>query len=205
MSCHFCIVQSQQHGLLHGKRLLCVPVVWSSKQLGELLPYDGLLLLELCPVVKQAVWFWGESELLNRRHLGSLEAGRTGHPTWGLRGQLILRRPREPVYRPPRPALWQEMWVCLTSPMPLKPVVHRSIDLCGGGELLQVDRGGAPLGFQLYGVLRERPGVSGVVGGAWWRPPAVGSVGVVHESLVWGEVVGWPLGGGIRSFPVHHI
>lgn len=36
VSCH--IVLSQQHGLLHGKRLLCVPVVWSSKQLGKLLP-----------------------------------------------------------------------------------------------------------------------------------------------------------------------
>lgn len=75
VSRHFSIVQSQQHGLLHGKRLLCVPVVWSSKQLGELLPYDGLLLLELCPVVKQAVRVGGKSELLNRRHLGSLEAG----------------------------------------------------------------------------------------------------------------------------------
>lgn len=32
------IVLSQQHGLLHGKRLLCVPVVWSSKQLRKLLP-----------------------------------------------------------------------------------------------------------------------------------------------------------------------
>lgn len=180
------IFRSQQHGLLHGKRLLCVPVVWSSKQLGELLPNDRLLLLELCPVVKQAVGVGGKRELLNGRHLGSLEAGRARHPTWGLRGQLILRCPREPVYRPPRPALRQVVRVRLASPLPLKPVVHRSIDLCGGGELLQVDGGGAALGFQLQGVFWGRPGVTGVAGGARWRLPAIGGVGVVHESLIWG-------------------
>ena len=88
--------------------------------------------------------------------------------------------------------------------MALEPVVHRSIDLCGGGELLQVDWGGAPLGFQLQGVLRGGPGVTGVVGGARWRLPAIGGVGVVHESLLWGKAVGLPLGGGVRSFPVRH-
>ena len=66
---------SQQHRFLHGKRLLCVPVVWSSKPRGELLPYGGLLLLELCPVVKQAIGASREGELLDGRHLGSLEAG----------------------------------------------------------------------------------------------------------------------------------
>lgn len=194
---------SQQHGLLHGERLLCVPVVWSSKQLGELLPYDGLLLLELCPVVKQAVRVGGKRELLNWRHLSLLEARRTRHPTWGWKGQLILRCPREPVYRPPR--FWQVVRVRLASPMPVKPVVHRGVHLCGGGELLQVDRRGPPFGFQLQGVLRGRPGVTGVVGGARWRLPAVGGEGVVHESLLRGEAVARALGGGVRSFPVRHI
>lgn len=89
--------------------------------------------------------------------------------------------------------------------MPFKPVVHRSIDLCGGGELLQIDGGGAPLGFQLQGVLRGRPGVTWVVGrvGGWL--PAVGGVGVVHKSLLWREAVGLPLGGGVRLFPVRYV
>lgn len=89
--------------------------------------------------------------------------------------------------------------------MPLKSVVHWSVDLCGGRELLQVDGGGAPLGFQLQGVLWGRPGIMGVVGGARWWLPAVGGVGVVHESLLWGKAVGLPLGGGVCSFPVCHI
>lgn len=203
VSRRFFIVRSQQHGLLHGKRLLCVPVVWSSKQLGELLPHDRLLLLELCPVVMQAVWVVWKSELLNRRHLGSLEAGRAGHPTRGLRGQVIVG-PWDHVYGPPRPAFWKVVRVRLGSSMALEPVVHRSVDLCGGGELLQVDWGGPPLGFQLQGVLWGRPGVTGVVGGARGRLPAVGGVGVVHESLLWGKAVGLPLGGGVRSFPVRH-
>lgn len=88
--------------------------------------------------------------------------------------------------------------------MPFKPVVHRSIDLCSRGELLQVDRGRASLGLQLQGVLRGRPGVTGIVGGARWRLPAVGGVGVVHESLLWGEAVGLPLSGGVRSLPIRH-
>lgn len=67
------ICLSQQHGLLQGERLLCVPVVWPSEQLGELLAKDGLL--EWSPVVEQGLWVGGESELLNGRHLGSLEAG----------------------------------------------------------------------------------------------------------------------------------
>ena len=47
---------SQQHRLLQGERLLCVPVVWSSEQLGELL----LLLLELCPVLEAGCLGWRE-------------------------------------------------------------------------------------------------------------------------------------------------
>lgn len=199
----YSVFRSQQHGLLHGERLLCVPVVWSSEQLGELLPHDGLLLLELCPVVEQAVRVGRERELLNRRHLGPLEARRAGDPARGRRGQLILRRPREPVYRPPGPALWRVVrGVRLASPVPFEPVVHWSVHLCGGGELLQVDGGGAALCFQLQGVLRRRPGVAG--GGVRRRLPAVGGEGVVHESLLRGEAARLPLGGGVRSLPVRH-
>lgn len=63
--CHLFDFPSQQHGLLHGERLLCVPVMWSSEQLGELLPYDRLLILELCPVVDHGVRGGGEGEFLN--------------------------------------------------------------------------------------------------------------------------------------------
>lgn len=77
---------SQQHRLLHGERLLCVPVVWSSEQWGELLPHGWLLLLELCPVVRQAIGAGGEGELLDGRHLGPLETGRAGHTSRGTRG-----------------------------------------------------------------------------------------------------------------------
>lgn len=123
-------VRSQQHRLLHGECLLCVPVVWSSKQLGELLPYDGLLLLELCPVVAQGIRVFWESELRDGRHLSSLEAGGPGHPTRGLRGQLILRCPRGPVYGLLRPAFWQVVrGVHLASLMPLKSVIQWSVDL----------------------------------------------------------------------------
>lgn len=161
-------------------------VVWSSKQLGELLPYDRLLLLELCPVVKQAIWVGWKSELLYGGHLGSLKAGRAGHPTRGLRGELILQPPLEPVHRLPWPVLWLVVSVHLASPMPLKPVVAWSIDLCSGGELLQVDGCGAPLGFQLQGVFWGRSGIMRDVGGARRWLPAVGGEGVVHESLLWG-------------------
>lgn len=85
------------------------------------------------------------------------------------------------------PALMQVMWgVLLASQMPLKSVVRWRVELCGGGELLQVDGGGAPLGFQLHGVLLGGPGVMEVVGGALRRLPAVCGVGVVHESLLGG-------------------
>ncbi|KAF3859389.1 hypothetical protein F7725_021788 [Dissostichus mawsoni] len=52
------ICLSQQHGLLQGERLLCVPVVWPSEQLGELLAKDGLL--EWSPVVEQGLWVGGK-------------------------------------------------------------------------------------------------------------------------------------------------
>lgn len=196
---------SQQHGLLHSECLLCVPVVWRSEQLGELLPDDGLLLLELCPVVEQAVRVFWEGELWDGRHLGALEAGRARHPARRLRWQLDLRLP-EPAYRPPRPALRREMQgVWLASVMPVKSVVHGGIGLRGGGELLQVDGGGASLVFQLQGGLLWRPGVNVVVGRArWWLRP-VGGVGVVHEALLWGKAVVVSLSGGVGWFPVRHL
>ncbi|KAG7235962.1 hypothetical protein INR49_001700 [Caranx melampygus] len=201
-----CIVRLQQHGLLQGERLLCVPVVWSSEQLGELLPYDRLLLLELCPVLQQAVWVVaGKRELLNRRHLGFLEARRAGHSSSrGLRGPLVLWPPHGALCSPPQgPPLWKVVQVGLASPVALKAVVHwGGVDLRGGGELLQVDGGGAALGFTLQGGLRWRADASGgVVGGAVRWLSAVGGEGVVHESLLQGEAVGMPLGGGVHLLP----
>lgn len=69
---------SQQHGLLQGERLLCVPVVLSSEQLGVLLSYEGLLLLlERSSVGSWAVW---EGEHGEGGQLSLLEAGRARHP-----------------------------------------------------------------------------------------------------------------------------
>lgn len=69
---------SQQHGLLQGERLLGVPVVLSSEQLGVLLSNEGLLLLQgRSPVGGRAVW---EREHGEGRQLSLLEAGRARHP-----------------------------------------------------------------------------------------------------------------------------
>lgn len=190
----------QQHGLLHGECFLSLRVVWSSKQLGELLPEDGLLLLELGPVVMQAVWVLWKGEVWNRGQLGALEAGRAGHPTWGLRGWIVHGLPREHIHRRPSPSLWQIVpWARLISG------IHLSVHLCSGVELLKVEGGGASRGFQLQRVHWGGPGFPGVVGRAGWRLPAVGGERIVHESLFWRNGVGVPLGGGVCCFPIYHI
>ncbi|TNN71169.1 hypothetical protein EYF80_018517 [Liparis tanakae] len=178
------IVQSQQHGLLHGERLL--PVVWSSEQLG------GLLLLELSPVVERAataataVGVRRERELLDGRHLGLLEAGRARHP--------VLRRPREPDVRgPPGPDAFRQVVRHRLAPLPPLKLVH----LRAGVELLQVDGCGAPVGLQMH---RGGPGAPV---GARRRRPAVAGIGVVHERLLRGVSV-WALGGGVRPLPERH-
>lgn len=149
-----------------------------------------LLLLELRSVLTQGVRVVGEGELCEGRHLRLLEAGRARHPTWGCRGQLLRWLPLEPIYTL---LSWQVVRVWLTPLVSFEPV-----DLCCGGELLQIDGGGAPLVVQLQG----RPGVPRIAGGAVRWLPAVGGEGVIHEGLVWGEAVGLSLGGGIRSFSI---
>lgn len=70
--------------------------------------------------------------------------------------------------------------------------------------MLQVDGGSSPRGVQLQRELRGGPGITGVVDGARRHLPAVGGVGVVHESLLWGEAVVLPPGGGVQPIPVRH-